>query len=112
MVLELRKQTAHAMHVIVVFSAIKMADVPDGNVGTGGGAIFRNALQTHQETQLQVVCDHKPPMSLLPTDPELLRKQAPAHPSSSSVHCSEHRDCMLRPLLPCESLQCAKKGRL
>jgi len=33
MVLELRKQTAHAMHVIVVFSAIKVADVPDGNVG-------------------------------------------------------------------------------
>ena len=34
MVLELRKQTAHAMNVSAVFSAIEAADVPDGNVAT------------------------------------------------------------------------------
>lgn len=27
---------------------------------TGGVTIFRHVLQTHQEAQLQVVCDHKP----------------------------------------------------
>ena len=77
---------------------------------TGGGAIFRHAPQTHQQAQLQVVCDHKS-LNVSPAHQagSSCGSRTLARPSSSSAHCPEQRGCMLHPLLHCECLQCAKK---
>ena len=110
-VLELRKQTAHATHVIVVFSAIKVADVPDGNVGRNRwrGYFQKCSTDTPRDTAAHSLWPQATDVSPAHQPRSCWGSRPLAHPSSSSVHGSEHRDWMPRSLLRCESLQRAKK---